>query len=149
MSYSRSNAAAAAKEAKVIDLFQQITLDQQTSQTPSSNDNKDAPNLGKNTTNTDCYCLFVGEKSSGKSSLISLFMGKEDDPKPTIALDYQFARRPRAQSTNNSKDVSHVWELGGGLDVVDLIGVTLERGLGESCVCVVVDCGRGENVVGR
>ncbi|GMH74543.1 hypothetical protein TrST_g8769 [Triparma strigata] len=156
MSYSRSNAAAAAKEAKVVDLFQQIALDSSQQKEDKSDKTADEAsgegeetndNVGKNTENTDAYCLFVGDKGGGKSCLVGLFMGKEEDVKPTVALDYQFARRPRAGSTNNSKDISHVWELGGNLSVPELISIPLRRGLDKSVVVVVVDTGRPENVV--
>jgi dynein light intermediate chain 2 len=36
--------------------------------------------------------------------------GKDDKPKPTVALEYMFARR--TGSANGAKDVAHIWELG-------------------------------------
>ena len=42
---------------------------------------------------TDSYTIFVGPKSSGKSTLVQQFLGKQDGTKPTVALEYQFARR--------------------------------------------------------
>jgi hypothetical protein len=40
----------------------------------------------------ETYTLFVGQKQSGKSSLITAFHNpnKEDGPKPTVALEYLF-----------------------------------------------------------
>jgi len=39
--------------------------------------------------------LFVGEKGSGKTSLIAQFLGDpvKDDPQETIALDFKFGKK--------------------------------------------------------
>ena len=50
-------------------------------------------------------------------------------------------------STNNAKDISHVWELGGGLDVKELVSVPLQRGLDKAVVVIVIDCAKEENVI--
>lgn len=138
MSYSRSQPSAA-KEERVVDLFKRIQEDVEFGE--------GGENVGRNTNNTDTFALFVGEKDAGKTSLIQQFLGKDGEVKPTVALDYQFARRPRAGSTNNSKDISHVWELGGGLDVKELVSVPLQRGLDKAVVVIVMDCAKEENVI--
>ena len=66
----------------------------------------------------ETYSLFTGQHGSGKSSLMALLQGggssgKEDKPKPTVALEYMFARK----SNNGAKDVAHIWELGGGMNL--------------------------------
>ena len=64
----------------------------------------------------ETFSLFVGQHESGKSSLLALLQsagglsGKDDKPKPTVALEYMFARR--TGSANGAKDVAHIWELG-------------------------------------
>ena len=46
----------------------------------------------------ETFTLFVGPKQGGKSSLITAFHNptKEEGPKPTVALEYLFARRSAA-----------------------------------------------------
>jgi dynein light intermediate chain 2 len=53
--------------------------------------------------------LFVGQKQSGKSTLISRFLDKEEQVAPSVALEYTFGRRT---NPNGVKDISHIWELG-------------------------------------
>ena len=62
--------------------------------------------------NIDRTVVFVGEKGSGKTTLISTLKGsqKEEIPKPTYAMDYSFQKR----TTNTRKEVVHFYELGGG-----------------------------------
>lgn len=84
-----------------------------------------APEPGRQT-----YILFVGDKQCGKTTAQNYFLqpSKDDTPKPTVAMDYTYGRR---SSSNNSsqKDIAHIWELGGGKKLADLIKVpmTLER----------------------
>ncbi|CAG7835975.1 unnamed protein product [Allacma fusca] len=54
--------------------------------------------------------FIVGNKSSGKTSLIFRFLEKNEQPKPTLALDFTFARKT---TSDLSKEVCHIWELGG------------------------------------
>lgn len=44
------------------------------------------------------YALCVGMPGSGKSSLLNTYLNPNNDaiPKPTVALEYMFARRARA-----------------------------------------------------
>jgi hypothetical protein len=48
----------------------------------------------------ETFTLFVGQRQSGKSSLITAFHNptKDEGPKPTVALEYLFARRSAASS---------------------------------------------------
>ena len=83
-----------------------------------------APPAGRET-----FILFVGDKKCGKTTAQNFFLNpaKDDTPKPTVALEYTYGRR----SSNNSlqKDIAHIWELGGGKKLADLIKVpmSLER----------------------
>ena len=76
-------------------------------------------------------------------------MGKEvDQIKPTLALEYQFARRPRiGVPSTTSKDISHVWELGGGLTVPSLIGIPLMPDLTSTTIVIVLDMSDVPNVL--
>ena len=67
----------------------------------------------------DRSVLFVGAKQSGKTSLLLKFREKnEERPKPSVALEYTFARRPKSFSLE--KDVVNLWELAGGTFLSDL-----------------------------
>jgi hypothetical protein len=61
---------------------------------------------------TSTSLVFIGDYQSGKSTLISIFQKPtattHKDIKPTIALDYSFARR----TANNIKSVANFWEIG-------------------------------------
>ena len=96
----------------------------------------------------ETYTLFVGQKQSGKSTLITAFHNptKEDTPKPTVALEYLFARRSTA--TNKPKDVAHIWELGGGLTLSNLISVPIAPlTIRKAVVAIVVDLSQPNNLV--
>lgn len=90
--------------------------------------------------------VFVGDLSAGKSTLIQSFLkpSAAKDTKPTIALEYNFARK----TTNNSKTVANLWEIGGDLVEPKLmeIGITL-RNLSSSVVIVVCDLSKPHNIL--
>jgi GTPase SAR1 family protein len=56
--------------------------------------------------------IFLGEKSSGKSSLICKFLDEpvKDDMKETTALDYRYGIRTK----DEKKQKFNIYELGGG-----------------------------------
>lgn len=57
--------------------------------------------------------LFLGNKNSGKTTIIDRFLEKAPEvPKPTVALEYKFSRK--SKGLEQTKDVVHVWELAGG-----------------------------------
>uniref|UniRef100_A0A1B6LND6 Cytoplasmic dynein 2 light intermediate chain 1 n=2 Tax=Graphocephala atropunctata TaxID=36148 RepID=A0A1B6LND6_9HEMI len=56
--------------------------------------------------------LIVGSKSVGKTTLINGFLDRNEPAKKTLTLDYTFARKTSSHSI--TKDISHLWELGGG-----------------------------------
>lgn len=62
----------------------------------------------------DVAVLFCGMKKSGKTALIDRFINpakdEKDMPKPTVALDYKFARY--ASDTSTSKVLAHIYDLG-------------------------------------
>eukprot|EP00112_Aurelia_sp_Birch-Aquarium-sp1_P017141 Seg3953.2 transcript_id=Seg3953.2/GoldUCD/mRNA.D3Y31 product="Cytoplasmic dynein 2 light intermediate chain 1" protein_id=Seg3953.2/GoldUCD/D3Y31 len=65
-------------------------------------------------------CIFVcGSKQCGKSSMIMRFLERDENSKPTVALDYTFARRPKGHKM--LKDICHIYELGGGASMSRLI----------------------------
>jgi dynein light intermediate chain 2 len=78
----------------------------------------------------------VGEKGSGKSTLINHLKGglKEEGAKPTYAMEYSFAKR----TTHNRKEVVHMYELGGGRQLADLLAAPLTRESYRNIVYVIV-----------
>jgi len=63
----------------------------------------------------DVTILFCGPKKSGKTSIVDRFINptkdEKDQPKPTVALDYKFARY--ASEGSSSKVLAHIYDLGG------------------------------------
>jgi dynein light intermediate chain 2 len=90
--------------------------------------------------------VFVGDLSAGKSTLIQTFLkpSAAKDTKPTIALEYNFARK----TTNNSKSVANLWEIGGDLVEPKLmeIGITM-RNLPVAVVVIVLDLSKPHNLI--
>eukprot|EP00941_MAST-03F_sp_MAST-3F-sp1_P002351 g2351.t1 len=83
--------------------------------------------------------VFAGPSSSGKSTLVSLFLNpsKDPNPKPTVALEYVFGRR----NTKMSKQVVHIWELGGGSRLHQLLSIPINSStFVRSNLVLVLDC---------
>ena len=90
--------------------------------------------------------VFVGDLSSGKSTLIQTFLKPTaaKDTKPTIALEYNFARR----TVNGVKQVANLWEIGGDLVEPKLleIGITLTS-LPTTAVIICCDLSKPHNIL--
>mmetsp|Transcript_25484 Transcript_25484/g.79804 ORF Transcript_25484/g.79804 Transcript_25484/m.79804 type:complete len:385 (-) Transcript_25484:109-1263(-) len=97
--------------------------------------------------------LVCGDGGSGKSSLVAGFLSssKEEKVKPSVALEYYFARRTNI--TNGAKDTAHIWELAGGDGAsTDLLDVPLSgKGNGYQLrrmnIIIVVDLSRPESAL--
>ncbi|CAH8837589.1 unnamed protein product [Trichobilharzia szidati] len=81
--------------------------------------NKNKPVQG----NVETTIIFAGNRQSGKSTIINRFLEKDETPKPTLALDYTFGRK--GAGNYMTRAVSHIWELGGGSKLSDLIDVLI------------------------
>ncbi|VDK89542.1 unnamed protein product [Dibothriocephalus latus] len=65
-------------------------------------------------------------------------MEKDENPKPTLALEYNFARKSLGPYV--AKSIAHIWELGGGPKLSNLLDVTVSKdSVGNLCYIVVVD----------
>jgi len=53
-------------------------------------------------------CFFVGSQSAGKSTLIGRFLDQTGSNKPTIGLEYIYAKKGNI--------LCNIWEAGGNLD---------------------------------
>lgn len=82
--------------------------------------------------------FLVGSKNSGKTSIIMRFLDRSEPPKPTVALEYTYARR--AKGHNMAKDIGHIWELGGGAWLSKLLDIPVNPdSLLQMALILVVD----------
>ncbi|KAL5257454.1 hypothetical protein ACHWQZ_G012407 [Mnemiopsis leidyi] len=87
----------------------------------------------------------VGAKSAAKTSIILRFLDRDEQPKPTTALEYTFGRR--SKNNNMLKDVAHVWELGGGIALSNLIEVPITKQcIKNLSVVICVDLSKPETI---
>ncbi|KAM9847858.1 cytoplasmic dynein 2 light intermediate chain 1 [Aulostomus maculatus] len=67
--------------------------------------------------------VLMGSKTGGKTSILLRCLDRDEPPKPTLALEYTFGRR--AKGHNTPKDIAHLWELGGGTSLSDLVQIPI------------------------
>ncbi|GLD63948.1 cytoplasmic dynein 2 light intermediate chain 1 [Lates japonicus] len=72
---------------------------------------------------TERSVFLMGSKSGGKTSILLRCLDRDEPSKPTLALEYTFGRRARGHST--PKDIAHLWELGGGTSLSDLVQIPI------------------------
>lgn len=97
--------------------------------------------------------LIVGEPGCGKSSLIQSFLRPTvtKEPKSTIALEYNYAKKKTASATNpnqNTTSLCHIWELGGEVNESKLLEIPLNKStLQTSAVLIVCDLSKPQNML--
>jgi GTPase SAR1 family protein len=84
--------------------------------------------------------VFVGDKQSGKSSLIARLLDEpvKDDLKETTALDFRFGTRVREEKNQKL----NIYELGGGRTLSSLLQAPINAyslASGTLVVCIVID----------
>ncbi|XP_061767165.1 cytoplasmic dynein 2 light intermediate chain 1 isoform X1 [Nerophis ophidion] len=67
--------------------------------------------------------FLMGSKAGGKTSILLRCLDRDEPAKPTLALEYTFGRR--ATGHNTPKDIAHLWELGGGISLSDLVQIPI------------------------
>ncbi|XP_051507369.1 cytoplasmic dynein 2 light intermediate chain 1 isoform X2 [Myxocyprinus asiaticus] len=72
---------------------------------------------------TESTVFLMGSKAGGKTTILLRFLDRDEAPKPTLALEYTFGRRARGHNT--PKDIAHLWELGGGISLSDLVQIPI------------------------
>lgn len=98
----------------------------------------------------DVSVLFCGMKKSGKTSLIDRFINpakdEKDMPKPTVALDYKFARY--ASDTSTSKVLAHIYDLGGDESNEELLKMPVSLSTcGNLVIGITIDTSEPHSVV--
>eukprot|EP01033_Poteriospumella_lacustris_P006298 gene6297-4520_t len=92
------------------------------------------------------HVVFLGDHSCGKSSLVQSFLkpSAAKETKPTIALDYNYARK----TSNNTKYIAHMWELGGDLIEPKLLDIPITKSsLPTAAAIITCDASKPHNVV--
>ena len=84
--------------------------------------------------------VFIGDKMSGKSSLIAKLLDEplKDDMKETTALDFRYGTRVKEEK----KSRLNIYELGGGRTLASLLQAPLNSyalASGDIIVCIVID----------
>jgi len=92
---------------------------------------------------SDIVMLACGMKRSGKTSIVDRFINpKKDDkdvPKPTVALDYKYARR-EAGEQDGKKMLAHIYDLGGDEGNENLVAIPVSPStVGNLVVCIMID----------
>jgi GTPase SAR1 family protein len=109
-------------------------------------------NLNKENT-IETTLLIVGEPSCGKSSLIQSFLRPTvtKEPKSTIALEYNYAKKKTASVSNvnqNTTSLCHIWELGGEVNESKLLEIPLNKStLSSSSILIVCDLSKPQNIL--
>ncbi|XP_008319860.2 cytoplasmic dynein 2 light intermediate chain 1 [Cynoglossus semilaevis] len=87
---------------------------------------------------TERSVFLMGSKAGGKTTLLLRCLDRDEPPKPTLALEYTFGRRARGHSS--PKDIVHLWELGGGTSLSDLVQIPISAvSIRSFSVILVVD----------
>ncbi|TMW41820.1 hypothetical protein DOY81_013101 [Sarcophaga bullata] len=80
--------------------------------------------------------FILGSKGAGKTTVINSFFERDENPKPTLALEYSFGRR----SGHLQKQVLNIWELGSMLNSQQLIKVPLRsHGISNFAAVIMLD----------
>ena len=90
--------------------------------------------------------VFVGEKKSGKSSLIAKFLDEpvKEDMTETTALDFKYGTKLR----EDKKVKVNVYELGGGRILANMLGAALNPGnIAQTTVVIAIDLSKPGNSV--
>uniref|UniRef100_A0A3Q3W241 Cytoplasmic dynein 2 light intermediate chain 1 n=1 Tax=Mola mola TaxID=94237 RepID=A0A3Q3W241_MOLML len=67
--------------------------------------------------------FLMGSRAGGKTSILLRCLDRDEPSKTTLALEYTFGRRARGHSA--PKDIAHLWELGGGTSLSDLVQIPI------------------------
>jgi len=86
------------------------------------------------------FMLVCGAKECGKTTMIQRFQDRDENTKPTIALDFCYLRKSKQNNMTTVKDVSQMWELGGGATMSKLIDVVITpKNIHKMSVVIMLD----------
>ncbi|KAA0188120.1 cytoplasmic dynein 2 light intermediate chain 1 [Fasciolopsis buskii] len=106
---------------------------------------KRKPSIDSCDEKVDSTIVFFGSSSSGKTTIINRILEREEKPKSTLALDYTFGRK--AMGALPTKSVTHIWELGGGVRLSDLLCVPISlNALRNLFLVLVLDLSKPEEL---
>ncbi|CAG9461855.1 unnamed protein product [Pedinophyceae sp. YPF-701] len=98
----------------------------------------------------EAYIFFLGNKQSGKSTIINLVNGKNTDaPTAALAIEYTF-RRGGVATDIDRKDIAHIWELSGGDTLIEGFAATAmlkPKHLDTAAVVITVDLSKPAEVL--
>lgn len=84
----------------------------------------------------------------GKSTLINNFLDRNEPVRPTMALEYSFARRSPSSGQTNQKLVCNIWELGSLANSAQLIDVPIKtHGLENFSAIIMLNLGEPEELL--
>jgi dynein light intermediate chain 2 len=132
------------KESNVEDIWTKLQK-QQKATMESATTGEDVEGSASNIT-INQQMIFVGDAGSGKSTLIQTFIkpNAAKDIKPTIALEYNFARK----TVNNTKYVANLWEVGGDFLESKYLTIPLNKdNLKTSAIVICCDLSKPHNVI--
>ena len=91
----------------------------------------------------DTCAVVVGTAQCGKSTLLKGLLNKDEEPQATLALEYSYC----SKTTQGRKDIAHIWEVGGGTAMQNLLDVALtESSVRTATVVIVADLSKPEEV---
>ncbi|XP_004519440.2 cytoplasmic dynein 2 light intermediate chain 1 [Ceratitis capitata] len=87
--------------------------------------------------------FMLGSRGAGKSTALHKFFDRDDNPRPTLALEYSYGRR----TSGTQKQVLNVWELGALDNAEQLISVPLQtHGLENFAAIIMLDLSQPKRV---
>lgn len=100
---------------------------------------------------SDVSVVFCGMKRSGKTSIIDRFINPKKDekdiPKPTVALDYKYARK-EASENSTAKILAHIYDMGGEEGSENLVPIAVSpRTVGNLVACVTLDLSEPHGII--
>jgi dynein light intermediate chain 2 len=144
---SRDHAPSSSSASNSEDIWSKILREKSaTSANQASANSTETENSSSSGNTIHQQVIFVGDASSGKSTLIQTFIkpNAAKDSKPTVSLDYNFARK----TVNNTKYVANLWEVGGDFLEPKYLEIPItKQTLSSSTIVLTCDLSKPHNVV--
>jgi dynein light intermediate chain 2 len=124
---------------------EELTIQNQNHSLPAEPEDKSIINV-----NSESTVLFLGESSSGKSSLIQMFLKPNvtKEPKSTVALEYNYARKKVLLNNFTTSCLANIWELGGDISEMKLLEIPINKStLFSTTIFICVDLSKPNNIL--